>query len=975
MTGLYLRVAVAAVCVALAVAAANAQTTPGETSGAPLAPLLVTERDPATGTMRLSYQTGCDTIDNNIYFGRLEDLSTLGWSDQVCSIGAGGVYGEFDPGPGSYFFVVVGHDGFEEGSYGRSRVGALEAERSPFAGNACGETQDLSSTCTLTPQASSCSTSADCGPRQACVMDGAGGAECVCLDPFSGRFCETCAEGYAGPDCRECAAGFASNATQNADGGDLPVDRTEPEIFRCEPDVPGDCSGRTCSGRGTCVVDGPDAICACDAGYSGDDCQTCAPNYEPIGGRCVLGDNCAEAKCGGHGDCVDTPFGDVVCACDTGFSGPDCGGPALRIAASSETLALYAGESVILEPRGGSPPYDWQLVQGPARLVSCGTTCPPGAIELVIVAPGGGIDELELVQVSLNDGPGVQTAINLAALPPTVLPFTGEIRSELFPFYSAMLEYMRARGIRGGVLGISKGGTIVGTNGYGYRDAGLDADPFVNAAEPGPLVQPHSPFRIASVTKPLTAAAVRQTAAGLGVNITMNDPFNRADNWIADSIGFSLVNSPAPVNYNLAFPPATDNRWANVTIGHLLNHHVGFWRDVTAPSTTGQPSYSSGKLPFTIDPGDPGDFQSAASGANSSDISYATMYSVAALQLTSDPRPTVRNTIRWLAGHTFDYPPGSPNWNANDNYANIGYILAGRVLEGLMSEPYDPDDPTVPEGWGPFPRLLQNYLCETSGVQSGIYPGSYFDLQPGEPYYRDIDQDGNEERAWNVAEGSDRIRFDDALQVWEFCGGGNCPNGGAWSASATNAPAAYGGIWLAQRNSAGGIVATTSALLRFARNHRVKVGRPGDGATGTGSLLAAPGSYGSSSSHNGSLPGTRSWLWQMGGNRTNNIPFDFGAWNPDPAAPLDLDNDGNVVVSEITIGSSCNLPSDVAVAVIFNQRQDRRAPSSGGVGSSNSTVYGRIIDFLGDAACKVNQQGWPQIAEPPAQLQVVPDCD
>jgi hypothetical protein len=111
----------------------------------------------------------------------------------------------------------------------------------------------------------------------------------------------------------------------------------------------------------------------------------------------------------------------------------------------------------------------------------------------------------------------------------------------------------------------------------------------------------------------------------------------------------------------------------------------------------------------------------------------------------------------------------------------------------------------------------------------------------------------------------------------------------------------------------------------------------------------------------------------MGGDRTNNVPADFGAWNPDPAAPLDLDNDGKVVAAEITFGSSCELPSDLAVAVMFNQRQDRRAPSSGSVGSSNSTVYGRILDFLGDAACQADLQGWPQLglskAAPP------PVCD
>jgi hypothetical protein len=61
---------------------------------------------------------------------------------------------------------------------------------------------------------------------------------------------------------------------------------------------------------------------------------------------------------------------------------------------------------------------------------------------------------------------------------------------------------------------------------------------------------------------------------------------------------------------------------------------------------------------------------------------------------------------------------------------------------------------------------------------------------------------------------------------------------------------------------------------------------------------------------------------------------------------------------------------------MFNQRQDRRAPRSGGVGNAtNRGVYGRITDFLGDAACKVDSQGWPQNAEAPAQLGVLPNCN
>ena len=142
-------------------------------------------------------------------------------------------------------------------------------------------------------------------------------------------------------------------------GGDLPVDVRAPEIFQCVPDVEGDCTGRSCGGHGSCVVAGRDAICACQPGYSGADCQDCAPSYErDTAGACVLGAACRAAKCGGHGACVPAAGGEVACQCDAGYPGPDCGGAPLSIAAASETLTLYDAQQVVLTRSGKSYPFD-----------------------------------------------------------------------------------------------------------------------------------------------------------------------------------------------------------------------------------------------------------------------------------------------------------------------------------------------------------------------------------------------------------------------------------------------------------------------------------------------------------------------------------------------------------------------------------------------------------------------------------------
>ena len=55
------------------------------------------------------------------------DAQSYGYSGQVCSSGASGSVTGFDPGPGSFFFLLVGNDGAGvEGSYGTNGVGRGE---------------------------------------------------------------------------------------------------------------------------------------------------------------------------------------------------------------------------------------------------------------------------------------------------------------------------------------------------------------------------------------------------------------------------------------------------------------------------------------------------------------------------------------------------------------------------------------------------------------------------------------------------------------------------------------------------------------------------------------------------------------------------------------------------------------------------------------------------------------------------------
>jgi len=115
--------------------------TPGEAGD-----LLVTGFDAVSGDFSLTYQQACGATNHNIVFGPLQDVGSYVYTGQVCSIGASGSFSAFNPGPGSFFFIVVGTDGGgREGSYG---IASGDIERpEDLLDPACSFTQDLTARC------------------------------------------------------------------------------------------------------------------------------------------------------------------------------------------------------------------------------------------------------------------------------------------------------------------------------------------------------------------------------------------------------------------------------------------------------------------------------------------------------------------------------------------------------------------------------------------------------------------------------------------------------------------------------------------------------------------------------------------------------------------------------------------------------------------------------------------------------------
>lgn len=116
-------------------------STPGETCGSGMPQMLVNGIDSVRSTLTMSYEPGCETTDNNVYFGSLDDVSSYDYSGQICNVGMSGTT-SFDLPSGSYFFVIVGDDDSVEGSYGRD---SMSAERPAWG--SCGFMQNLSNSC------------------------------------------------------------------------------------------------------------------------------------------------------------------------------------------------------------------------------------------------------------------------------------------------------------------------------------------------------------------------------------------------------------------------------------------------------------------------------------------------------------------------------------------------------------------------------------------------------------------------------------------------------------------------------------------------------------------------------------------------------------------------------------------------------------------------------------------------------------
>ncbi|WP_281904483.1 serine hydrolase domain-containing protein [Phytohabitans aurantiacus] len=190
---------------------------------------------------------------------------------------------------------------------------------------------------------------------------------------------------------------------------------------------------------------------------------------------------------------------------------------------------------------------------------------------------------------------------------------TGTSVPALASFDSTMKDFMQARGVSGGQLAVTYQGRLVLARGYTYSD------------DTSLTVQPTSLFRVASLSKTVTAAAVAR---------------------LAQDGKLSLA---SPVTSLLSLTPpdgqAADPRLSNVSLLRLLQHTGGWDRAIT-PDPLFQDRVISRALGVPM-------------------------------EISGD------DIVRYTTGKALDFAPGG-----RYAYSNYGYLLAGQVIEKVSGMPY-----------------------------------------------------------------------------------------------------------------------------------------------------------------------------------------------------------------------------------------------------------------------------------------------
>jgi CubicO group peptidase (beta-lactamase class C family) len=181
-------------------------------------------------------------------------------------------------------------------------------------------------------------------------------------------------------------------------------------------------------------------------------------------------------------------------------------------------------------------------------------------------------------------------------------------------FDAAMRKFMKQRDIKAGTLAVSRDGKLLLARGYGFADA-----------EGRRPIEPDDPMRLASVTKPITAAAIHTLVHQGKLSL--------------DAKAFPLLGLKPPRGRE------PDPRLKDITVRHLLEHKGGWDHKKT------------------FDP------------------MFRPLEIAAELKGPAPAGPV--DIIRYMMGQPLQFDPGS-----KVSYSNFGYCVLGRVIEKVSGQTY-----------------------------------------------------------------------------------------------------------------------------------------------------------------------------------------------------------------------------------------------------------------------------------------------
>jgi len=197
------------------------------------------------------------------------------------------------------------------------------------------------------------------------------------------------------------------------------------------------------------------------------------------------------------------------------------------------------------------------------------------------------------------------------------LPITGAVNPALAPFDKLMTTFVEENKIPGAVLAVTRGGKLIYARGFGFANR-----------EKKVAVPPDALFRIASVSKPITAVGILQLVEQKKLKL---------EDKVWDRMKL------------MAFIPnggKVDPRWKDVTVLQCLQHTAGWDRNK---------SYDPIGRPWEI-----------------------------AKSLGIRPPVSPGNLVRYMMGQPLDFDPGERH-----AYSNLGYLVLGRLIESISGQSYE----------------------------------------------------------------------------------------------------------------------------------------------------------------------------------------------------------------------------------------------------------------------------------------------